>query len=384
MTLTGFERELLYLVLWIIASGIVSTLVALLWRRVVIPICQKTRLRLDAALAEAVDGPLQWVVLSAGVYFGASLAFAGPEGGAMYAYRTHQVWRLFMGVFYVNLVLSCTLLVYSLCKGMVDWYAQSFAERTRSELDNQAVVLFERFAKIAFLLIALTIVFKRFEISIAGILAAGSIASLAVAFAARDTLANMISGIILMIDRPFKRGDRIVLPSGDWGDVVEIGLRTTKVLSYTQHVIVIPNAEIAKSQIVNQSAPNQQVKVEHRVGVAYGSDMRKVKDIILGVLRQHPDIMDDPPQQVFFMEFGDSALELLSFFWIADCRERYRILDEVNMAINDRFAEEDIEVPFPQRDIWMRSAAPVMTGPPPAPRSNTSKTATEEPLGGRL
>ncbi len=291
----------------------------------------------------------------------------------MYAYRTHQAWRLFMGVFYVNLVLSCTLLVYSLCKGLADWYAQGFAERTRSELDNQAVVLFERFAKIVFLVIALTIMFKRFEISIAGILAAGSIATLAVAFAARDTLANMISGIILMIDRPFKRGDRIVLPTGDWGNVVEIGLRTTKVLSYTQHVIVIPNAEIAKSPIVNQSAPNPQVKVEHRVGVAYGSDMRKVKDIILGVLRQHPDIMDDPPQQVFFMEFGDSALELLIFFWIADCRERYRILDEVNMAIKDRFAEEDVEVPFPQRDIWMRSAGPVMTGPPPAPRSDTRK-----------
>jgi small-conductance mechanosensitive channel len=357
--LTDFERELVRLILWMLGSGAAALTLSLFWRWVLIPFSRRTRTRLDARMAEAVDGKLPWVLISLGLYTGASLAFPGLESGVggMGLYRQHRVWQILLGATYINLVLSITYLAYGGAKGLVDWYAEHIQNQTHSEVDSQVVLLFERFAKLVFLVIALTIIFDHFNISISGILAAGSIGALAVAFAARETLANMISGIVLMIDRPFKRGDRITLPSGEWGDVLEIGLRSTKVLSFTQQVVVLPNAEVAKSEIVNHSAPDQKVKIEHHLGVAYGSDMRKVKRIVFEILKAHPKILDFPPQQVYFMEFGDSSLNLAIFFWVPDYRNRWQVLDDVNMAIKDRFEAEGVEIPFPQRDIYIRRMA---------------------------
>jgi len=364
--LTDLEWELVCLVLWLLASGVAAVAVALFWRWLLTPLAAKRADRLSSTLVEVTDGAVPWVAFSAVLYTGSQAAFQGFAQSEMGQTRTGSCWTGCCGAIYVNLVLALTYLTYCFCKGLVDSHAERFRDRTHAELDSQAVLLFQRFAKLLFLTIAVTIIFEHFDVSIAGILAAGSIGAFAIAFAARDTLANMISGIILMIDRPFKRGDRITLPSGEWGDVVEIGLRTTKVLSFTQKVIVIPNAEIAKSQVVNHSAPDQQLKIEHHLGVAYSSDMKKVKRILFGILRQHPDILNYPPYQVYFVEFGDSALNLTLFFWIGDYRERYRVTDEVNMAIKDRFEAEGVEIPFPQHDLHLRSLPPGGLTPGPA------------------
>lgn len=357
--MTDLERELLYLVLWIIGSALASLLAGVILRRVLIPLSKKAPGKFHTALFEAIDGRAQWVVLAVGLYLGASLAFTGA---AMQTYRTHQLWRVCAGILYVNLVLAITMAIYALTKGAVDWYAENFAQRTHTRFDDQAVSVFNRFAKVVFLFVALTIVFKRFNVEITGLLATAGIASLAFAFAAQDTLANMISGVILMFDRPFKRGDRITLPSGDLGDVIEIGLRSTKVMSFDQTVIVIPNAALAKSTIVNHNAPDPKIRIRHSVGVAYGSDMHKVKSIIMDILRAHPDILDDPVQEVFFTEFGDSSLDLAIRFWITDYLERLRVVDEVNMAIKDRFEAENVEIPFPQRDVYIRAQAAPSSG----------------------
>jgi MscS family membrane protein len=357
--MTDFQWELLKVALWAIASGFAATVATAIWRKAVLPLVKKTRFQLGLRLATAADGPGQWLLVAACLEFGASLAFtSGPTDGPLALFGKGRIWQAIIDTFYVNAVFAATFLAYALSGAAVNWYADAFAQKTKTRIDNSVVILFHRFAKVAFFFFALLIIFRRLNLDITGILTAGGVASLAVAFAARDTLANTISGIILMIDRPFKRGDRITLPSGEWGDVIEIGLRTTKVLSYHQEVIVLPNAEIAKSQIINHSAPDEKIRIEHHLGVAYGSNMRKVKEIIMDILVAHPDIMDDPPQQVYFMEFGDSSLNLTIFFWVQDYRQRWHVIDEINMGINDAFAEQGIEIPFPQRDIHIRSAAP--------------------------
>ena len=348
--MTSIESQLLHLIIWIAGSGIAAFLLAIIWRRILIPISQKTRTSFDTMLLESADGRIQWLAFALGTYMGALNVFAGVA-----------VWSYCVAALYVHLVFAITCLAYSITEGVVNWYAESFAEKTRSDIDNRAVVLFQRFAKLVFFFVALTVVFQHFDIKITGLLATAGIASLAFALAAQDTLANLISGVILMFDRPFKRGDRITLPSGGWGDVMEIGLRSTKVLSFEQKVIVIPNAEIAKSEIINHSVPDQKIKVKHDVGVAYGSDMHKVKAIIRDILTAHPDILSDPQPDVFFMAFGDSSLDLTIFFWLDNFRSRWRVMDDVNMAIKDRFEADNIEIPFPQRDIYIR-AQPAASG----------------------
>ena len=359
------ELQLLTLIIWVAGAGAAAFLLALIWRRILIPVSQKTRTSFDTTLLESADGRIQWLTLAIGAYLGASAAFAGAPGSEMAAIREHAAWRFCLGLLYVDLVFAITCLVYSTIEGMVTWYAETFAEKTHSEVDDRAVLLFHRFAKVVFFFIAVTVVMQHFEVKIGGLLATAGIASLAFALAAKDTLSNLISGVILMFDRPFKRGDRITLPSGGWGDVMEIGLRSTKVLSFEQKVIVIPNAEIARSEIVNHSVPDQRVKIRHDVGVAYGSDMHKVKQIVRSILRAHPLILNDPRPDVFFMGFGDSSLDLVLFFWVGDYREKWEVMDAVNMAIKDRFEAEGIEIPFPQRDIHIRSQAAANSGSAP-------------------
>ncbi|MFH1732731.1 MAG: mechanosensitive ion channel family protein [Planctomycetota bacterium] len=344
--MTELDIELLHLIVWVAASGAAALLAAIIWRRILIPISERTRTSFDTMLLESSDGRAQWVILALGLYLGAANAFTGVAA-----------WRYCVAALYVHLVFAVTCLAYSIAEGVVNWYAESFAEKTRSDVDDRAVILFHRFAKLLFFFVALTVIFQHFDIQITGILATAGIASFAFALAAQDTLANLISGVILMFDRPFKRGDRITLPSGGWGDVMEIGLRSTKVLSFEQKVIVIPNAEIAKSEIVNHSVPDQKIKVKHGVGVAYGSDMHKVKAIIQSILSAHPEILNDPPPEVFFTEFGDSSLDLTIFFWLGNYLDRWQVMDDVNMAIKDKFEAEGIEIPFPQRDVYIRAQA---------------------------
>ncbi len=362
MSLSPVQWEFVYLLCWLAASGVGCWLSGLIWRKVVIPVVRRTRTAFVTELVETITGYVQWLVLASILYFGVNLVFSGPVP-EFEPYRTHQLWRTLVGLCYVNLVFAITMLAYSLMQGALQGYSRIMARRGEDGIDRQVVRFFNRFAKVVVLFVAATIILQHFEVQITGVLATAGLASLAVAMAAQETLSNMFAGISLMFDKPFKRGDRISLPSGEWGDVLEIGLRSTKVLSTDQTVIVLPNAEIAKAQVVNHSAPNPNVRILHEVGVAYGSDMRKVKSIILDVLRENPVILEQPKPEALFIAFGDSALDVRITFWITDYHDKFRMLDAVNMEINDRFAAEGIEIPFPQRDVWMRSSTPAPEAP---------------------
>ena len=215
------------------------------------------------------------------------------------------------------------------------------------------------------------VIADRFQWPISKLWAAAGIGSLAVAFAAKDTFANMISGIIILFDRPFLVGDRIELADGTFGDVVDIGLRSTKVLTFDHTIDIIPNALISDQRVRNHTYPDTKLKVALTIGVAYGSDLVTVKDILNNILAEHPRVLNEPPWGIWFTEFGDSSLNLFIRYWIADYRDKFGTMDEINMEINRRFAASGIEIPFPQRDVhlYMNSTGPVQELPatPDAP-----------------
>ena len=145
------------------------------------------------------------------------------------------------------------------------------------------------------------------------------------------------------------------LADGTFGDVTDIGLRSTKILSFDNTIHIIPNAELSMQRITNHTYPDIKLKVSHTIGVAYGSDMVKVKQIINEILLNKAEVLNDPPWGVWFTEFGDSSLNLLVRYWISDYREKFTIMDEINMEINRLFEKEGIEIPFPQRDLHIIS-----------------------------
>ncbi len=329
--------------LLLIAAG--SRLIYYLWEKIFIKISHKTPFKLDTRILEETRRPAFYFLIIFGFYLVLQRYFSLP------ALSQSHLAKFILGIFYSLTVLVITYLSFSFFQALAKWYLEEVAHRTKTTLDEEFIPLLTRLLRIVLFFIAITIILSHFKVNITGFIATAGVASLAVAFAAQETLANFISGFTIMVDRPFRVGDRIQLPSGEIGDVYEIGLRTTKILSFDHNLIIVPNSEMTKSKILNYSYPTARFKIRMNLGVAYGSDMEKVKKIIYDILQKHKDVLDNPPPQVFFTNFGDSSLDLLIIYWIEDYRERLRIMDEINMSIDRRFAEEGITIPFPQRDI---------------------------------
>jgi len=190
-------------------------------------------------------------------------------------------------------------------------------------------------------------------------LASAGVIGIAVGFAARDTLANLFSGIFIVADAPYKIGDYIVLDTGERGEVTHLGLRSTRLLTRDDIEVTIPNAIIANAKITNESGgPWEKHRIRVPVGVAYGSDLDQVVDILESVAADHADVLDEPSPRVRMRAFGPSSLDFELLGWVERPVLRGKVLHELFMAVYRRFNEEGVKIPFPQRDVHIRRELP--------------------------
>jgi len=175
-----------------------------------------------------------------------------------------------------------------------------------------------------------------------------------IGFGLQDVVNNFVSGLILLFERPVKVGDGILI-DGEYGVVCKIGLRSTVVETLDQSEVIVPNSQIISQKVTNLTLSTRRVRVVIPVGVAYGSDVPLVMDILGEVARAHPDVMVDPAPNPIFTEFGDSSLNFELRLWIANVDLRPRVKSDLLIAIDRRFREAGVEIPFPQRDLHLRS-----------------------------
>lgn len=175
-----------------------------------------------------------------------------------------------------------------------------------------------------------------------------------IGFGLQNIASNFVSGLIILIERPVKIGDRIEVGDVE-GDVVEIRARSTTVLTNDNIAIIIPNSKLISENVVNWSYNDAKVRFRIPVSVAYGSDVHEVERILLQVADECPDVLKDPAPVVRFMEFGDNGLIFELRAWSTTLMHRKgKLVSVLNFAIYDRFRERGIEIPFPQRDIHIR------------------------------
>ena len=183
----------------------------------------------------------------------------------------------------------------------------------------------------------------------------GSALGLGVGLGLQPTVANFVAGLILLIERPVKLGDRIDV-GGTNGEVMRIGGRSTWVCTNDNEVIIVPNSDFITNRITNWTANDPKVRFALKVGVAYQSDPRQVKAILLERAAAHPDVLTEPPPEVIFSEFGDNALLFLLRIWTAkELGNPQALKSDLYFSIFDSFREHGIEMPFPQRDLHVRS-----------------------------
>ncbi|MBI5657043.1 MAG: mechanosensitive ion channel, partial [Geobacter sp.] len=156
-----------------------------------------------------------------------------------------------------------------------------------------------------------------------------------------------------MIDRPFRIGDRVQLKDGSWGDVTDIGLRTTKIKTVDNTLLIIPNSDLCNTTVINLAFPDVRAKGRVDVGVAYGTDVEMAKQLLVATALEIPEVLREPAPEAYFTKFGDSALALSLFFWVEEYTRVFSVTDKVNTLLLTRFGEAGIVIPYPVRTIHL-------------------------------
>ncbi len=269
----------------------------------------------------------------------------------------HQILDYGLSILYVIVVILVVKSILGVIRVIVDWYLDRVSADGSAELKLTLGPLTSKVVNILVGMVAVIVVLDHFGVNIGSLLVSLGVGSLAVALAAQDTLANMIAGFVILVDRPFRVGDRIELPSGHIGDVHSIGLRSTKLVNFDNNLIILPNGELVKSRIINYAYPVNEMRVLLKVTVAYGTDPEQVRGILAGLSDGHPEILKDPPVNIQMTAWNDSSVEFSLIARTADFSKAASITNELREQAYRKFAQEGIEIPFPQRVIHMKTNA---------------------------
>lgn len=345
-TLVSWGKEIALALLIVAAFWGLSRFVRCLLAKVAPRFTRFTRTDLDDRILVRVAPPTELLILFAGLYL-ALRSLPLPERVQLFA----------SGAVFVANVAVFTNIGYRMTDEILGWYARRVEERTGAGMGAQILPLVRKVFTIFLVCAALIVTLKHFRYDVLSLVTAMGIGSLAIGLAAKDTLANMISGFTLMIDRPFRIGDRIQLTTGKTGDVVDIGLRSTKILTPDNTLLIIPNSELCNSTVLNMAFPDLKTQGRISVGVAYGSEVEKVRMIMTAIAREDQDILQDPAPEAFFVSFGDNALNMTLMFWVSDYTKLFKVTDRLNGAILAAFAANGIEIPYPTRKVLLEREA---------------------------
>jgi small-conductance mechanosensitive channel len=217
-----------------------------------------------------------------------------------------------------------------------------------------------RLTEYTFIFIGVIVAFQFIGIDLSGLAVIFGLLSVGIGFGLQNVTANFVAGLVLLFERPIRIGDRVTVGDVE-GDVEEISIRATKIRTLNNITIIVPNSEFTSSNIINWSYGDPRIRLDIDVGVSYGSDLELVLKSLKEVALENPKVLNDPVPDVLFRGFGDSSWNMRLRLWIDNPQGHHLIRSDINGAIVRKFREKGIEIPFPQRDLHVRSplAVPV-------------------------
>jgi len=322
------------LILFLIGAKIAD----LFFNRIALSLAKKTRFKLDDTILKILHRPIR----SSIVLIGAIWVVRWLEVSPLYSF-------ILIGAIETLLLFIWSLALNSIFRVISENWIKHLQETGRQGLE--IIRLIENIARVCILVGAVFLLLSIWHINITPLLASAGIAGIAVALAAKEALSNFFGGVNVFLDQPFRTGDYIILDSGERGEVVQIGLRSTRILTRDDVQISIPNSIIANTKVINESAPEPRFRVRIKLGVAYGTDVDKLEEILLSLALNNPLVVPQPEPRVRFRNFGDSSLDFELLCWAHQPHDKGRLVHELNRAIYKALDEAGIIIPFPQRDV---------------------------------
>lgn len=246
-----------------------------------------------------------------------------------------------------------TWIAAALAKRFIKEYGYEWAARTEGQIDDRLVALADMSAMYIIWLIGIMIALGAIGVEITPLITGMGIAGLAIALAAQNLLSNVFGGVTITLDQLYRVGDRVEM-GGVYGDVYEIKPRYTKIRTLDNNVIIIPNSKVINEQIINYAAPDTTVRVKIPVSVAYGTDPKKVDEILLDIANKTPHVLKDPKPLIRFTEYAASSQNFELLVWIKHYDDRHSVLDWIFREMFVLFGKEGIEIPFNQMDVHIK------------------------------
>lgn len=228
----------------------------------------------------------------------------------------------------------------------------------RFQLDRGLQFALVRMAHYAIMVVGSLVAFQFVGIDLSGLAVIAGLLSVGIGFGLQNITSNFVSGLILLFERPIQIGDRITVGDTE-GDIEAINMRATTIRSLRNISIIVPNSDFVSSQVVNWSHGDPKIRLDIDVGVSYNSDLDTVLKALNEVAKEHPEVLDSPKPDVLLREFGDSSWNMMLRAWIGRPQHHHFVRSEINMAIVRKFRQYGVEIPFPQRDLHVRSPLPL-------------------------
>lgn len=340
----------------IFLSFFASKFLAFLLKKIIKPFVSKTKTDLDDKILQASGSAFYRLSFLAGIFISVEIFKEGIKSESrflpkplieIYPFLDNLV-SIIEALLFIALIIILLIVSFRYINVFLDWYSERYDSIENRNLKGSLLPLLKKVFKIILFALAIVIVLAKFDVDVSAFVVSLGVGSLAIALAAQETLSNMISGFIIMTDRPFRIGDRIRYADNQVGDVVDIGIRSTKILDFDNNIVIIPNNEIVKSRLVNITYPNSLTRVVVEVGVAYGTDIKKVKEILLKIANEDPECSKQVPPDVFFINFGASSLDFRLVARTDDYRNAWAMQCRMREKIYEEFNKNNIEIPFQQ------------------------------------
>lgn len=322
-------------------------ILAYIIRRYVVNLIHRLASRSHTDVDDFIIDQLRAPIFSSIIWVGVIIATASAgllEGSWRYLTPSILSWLVFV---WLKVALALSGRVFSV---------MALSPKRFKNIDTRTEPLFIIISKILLLLVGSYAFLLIWGINPVGLLASAGIVGIAVGFAAKDTLANLFSGMFILADRPYELGDYVNLDSGERGKVTHIGIRSTRILTRDDVEVILPNGLIGNSKVVNESGGiNQKMRIRVALQCAYEADLNEVENELMAIAENEQLVCQYPTPRVRVRGFADSGINIQLMVWISLPEDRGRITHILYKKIHRRFREVGLEIPYPKRDITVRN-----------------------------